>query len=117
MEGLLWKRTVFSAAVGPVAVLLGKSKTKLLASEAAREIARLCFYEILAVLRAKAGITVEAEQLEKEFLDFLKNTAFREPTKASVSLGPILKDAKRLKIQTPVLEKIHAMTKAYEKKS
>ena len=114
LKDLLWKKLVFQAASGCVSALLKKSNTEILASEAAKEMARLCFREALAVLEAKTGIHAESERLESEFLEFLKNSGSEEPAKIGVQLARILKDAKRFKIQTPVLEKIHALARAYE---
>ncbi|GEM_PF-4916988 len=111
---LLWKDTVFSVAVNPVAILLRKTNAEILKSEAAREMVRLCFYEALAVLQPAIAGSEKLQQLENEFWSFLKQSKARKPTKPNALLSRVLKEAKRQNIKIPVLETTSVLVKAYE---
>jgi 2-dehydropantoate 2-reductase len=121
---ILWRKLALNAAVNPLTALAGRENGVLLESPALGRIARAAAREGAAV-GARRGYLPEGydpvPRLERLLAETRANRssmaedlARGRPTEAEAILGPILRAAAELEMETPVIEALAALLRAAE---
>ena len=124
---MLWTKAAFNAATNPVGALAAKPNGAIAAIPALWEIARAALEEATAVARAAGHPPLAArmprlvrracEATPRQENSMLQDLRAGRRTEIDAILGPMLAEARRRRVETPVLESLRAFVRRLERAS
>ncbi|MBI2071109.1 MAG: 2-dehydropantoate 2-reductase [Elusimicrobia bacterium] len=125
VEDLLWSKSAYLAALGPLSALLRKTNGEIVSSEAVRDLAQSVFEEALAVLKASGrravffaealngGFPALLEKTKGNRSSMLQDAAAGRRTELDFIVKPFLDAGRKTGVPCPLLNQLYMLTKTY----